>query len=163
MTQKIGENPAKVQIDQKDIAILKILENEGRIPILELAKRVKLSHETVRYRINKLVRQGVIQKFGIKIDKRKLGYNFLAVVMLATWNYTKAEWNEFVDFLMTHDTIVSVAKITGDYDFKFAFWARNPDEFEKTTQEIKTRFSKIIKDWQTFIFTKQYKYKELPF
>jgi hypothetical protein len=64
---------------------------------------------------------------------------------------------------MKHKNIVSVEKITGNYDLKISFWAKDSEEFDWISHTIKTKFSKIIKDWQTFIFTKQYKWKELPF
>ncbi|MFH1331676.1 MAG: winged helix-turn-helix transcriptional regulator, partial [archaeon] len=82
MAAKIEKNPAKVQIDKKNIEIIKILEEDGRIPILGLAKKVKLSHETVRYRLKKLIRQGVIEKFIVRINKKKLGYEIYAVIMI---------------------------------------------------------------------------------
>ena len=156
-------NPGNFRIDKKDIEIIKILEDEGRIPILELAKRVKLSHETVRYRMNKLVKNGVIEKFMVRINKEKLGYNIYAVIMISLWNYTDNEWSEFLKYLNNNSNIVAVEKITGRYDIKIAFWAKNPGEMDSLSHEIKTRFSKIIKDWETFIFTKMYKWKELPF
>nr|MCK4929940.1 winged helix-turn-helix transcriptional regulator [Nanoarchaeota archaeon] len=160
---KIIKNPEIYQPDKKDIEIIKILEEEGRIPILKLAKRVKLSHETVRYRLNKLIKKGVIEKFIVRINKKKLGYNIYAVIMIATWNYTKEEWQEFLDYLMKKENIVSVEKITGSYDLKIAIWARDPEELDTISHSIKTRFSKIINNWQSFIFTRQYKWKELPF
>jgi Lrp/AsnC family transcriptional regulator for asnA, asnC and gidA len=163
MAAKIEKNPAKVQIDKKDIEIIKILEEDGRIPILELGRKVKLSHETVRYRLNKMIRNGVIEKFIVRINKKKLGYEIYAVIMIGTWNYNQNEWEEFFKYLMEHKSIVSVEKITGNYDIKIAFWAKDPEEFDFISHSIKTKFSKIIKDWQSFIFTKQYKWKELPF
>ncbi|MFQ6010343.1 MAG: Lrp/AsnC family transcriptional regulator [Candidatus Aenigmatarchaeota archaeon] len=163
MARKIAKNSEKVRIDKKDIEIIKILEENGRIPILKLAKKVKLSHETVRYRLNKLIKTGVIEKFIVRINKKKLGYNIYAVIMIATWNYTKDEWDEFFEYLIKHKNIVSVEKITGNYDLKIATWAKDPENFDLISHSIKTKFSKIIKDWQTFIFTRQYKWKELPF
>jgi len=157
------KNSEIIQIDKKDIEIIKILEEDGRIPILELAKRVKLSHETVRYRLNKLIKSGVIEKFIVRINKKKLGYSIYAVIMISTWNYTKEDWNEFLTYLMEHKNIVSVEKITGNYDLKIAFWAKNPEECDTISHSIKTKFSRIIKNWHSFIFTKQYKWKELPF
>lgn len=73
---------ADYKIDKKDIEIIKMLEEDGRIPILQLAKKVKLSHETVRYRINKLRKTGVIEKFIVRIKKKKLGYHIYAVIMI---------------------------------------------------------------------------------
>jgi DNA-binding Lrp family transcriptional regulator len=161
-----AENPGiseKVRIDKKDVEIIKILEEEGRIPILELAKRVKLSHETVRYRINKLIKNGVIEKFIVRINKKKLGYKLYAIIMIATWNYSGSDWEDFLNYLMENERIVSVEKITGSYDIKIAFWAKSPEDLDSISHEIKTKFSKIIKGWESYIFTKQYKWKELPF
>lgn len=163
MKRKIAKNSEIIKIDKKNIEIIKILEEDGRIPIIELAKRVKLSHETVRYRLNKLIKSGVIEKFIVRINKKKLGYNIYAVIMIAVWNYAEKEWNEFFKYLMEHKNIVSVEKITGSYDLKISFWAADTEEFDFISHSIKTKFSKIIKDWNSFIFTKQYKWKELPF
>ena len=151
-----------ISLDSKDVEIIKILEEEGRIPILNLARRVKLSHETVRYRINKLIKNGVIEKFTVSVNKNKLGYNIYAVIMISTWNYTQKEWEEFLKYLMDHPNIIAIEKITGNYDLKIAFYTRNSDEFESVSHIIKTKYSKIIKDWQSFIFTRLYKWKELP-
>ena len=163
MEAKKPESSEKARIDRKDIEIIKILEEDGRIPVLELARKVKLSHETVRYRMNKMVKSGVIEKFIVRINKKKLGYNIYAVIMIATWNYTEEEWNRLLSYLMENRNIVSVEKITGNYDLKIAFWAKDPEELDAISHSIKARFSRIIKDWQSFIFTRQYKWKELPF
>ena len=162
MAQKITKIPGNFNIDAKDIEILRILEDDARISVLELARKVKLSHETVRYRIGKLVKKGIIEKFTISVDKRKLGFNIYAVVMISTWNYSKEEWEAFFNHLMAHRQVIAIEKITGDYDLKIAFWTRTSEEFDDITHSIKTRFSKIIKGWQSFIFTKMYKWKELP-
>lgn len=161
--RKLQKNLEMPKINSKDIEIIKILEEKGRIPITELADRVKLSHETVRYKLNKLTKAGIIEKFIVRINKKKLGYNICTVIMVSLWNYTEKEWEEFLDYLIKHKNITSVEKITGDYDLKIGFWTKNTEEFDSLSHEIKTKFSKIIKDWQTFIFTKQYKWKELPF
>ncbi len=153
----------KVQIDNKDIEIIKILEKDGRIPILELAKKVKLSHETVRYRLNKLIKKGVIEKFMVTIDHRKLGYNITAIIMMSLWNYGKEDWQGFLDYLMKNNNVIAVTKVTGDYDLKIAIMAKDTEHFDILAQEIKVKYSNMIKDWQTFIFTKEYKWREIPF
>jgi len=72
---KIPKKLENMQIDKKDIEIIKILEEDSRMSILELGRKVKLSHETVRYRINKLVKKGIIEKFTVSVNKNKLGFN----------------------------------------------------------------------------------------
>ena len=159
----MAKNQADFKVSAKDIEIIRILENEGRMPLLSVAKKVSLSHETVRYKINRLLKAGVIQKFTVRINKRVLGYQIYGVVLIAISNYTKEHWDEFFNFLMQHPNIVNVEKVTGNYDLKFAFWAKDTEDFDHISHAIKTRFSKIIKDWNSFIFTNRFKTKELPF
>ncbi|MFH1365365.1 MAG: Lrp/AsnC family transcriptional regulator [archaeon] len=163
MDEKNKEFSGNCKIDKKDIEIIRILEKNSRISILNLAKKINLSHETVRYRINKLKKMGVIENFTISVNKRKLGYEIYAVIMISTWNYTEEKWKKFLDYLIENKNIIAIEKITGNYDLKIAFWAKDSEEFDKITQEIKTKFSGIIKEWQTFIFTKLIKWEELPF
>ncbi|MEK6807787.1 MAG: Lrp/AsnC family transcriptional regulator [Nanoarchaeota archaeon] len=159
----MAKNHADFKFSEKDIEIIKILENDGRMPLLKLAKKVGLSHETIRYKINRLLKAGVIQKFTVRINKRALGYQIYGVVLIAISNYTKENWDEFFNFLMQHPNIVNVEKVTGNYDLKFAFWAKDTEDFDRISHAIKIRFSKIIKDWNSFIFTNRFKTKELPF
>ncbi|MEK6757518.1 MAG: Lrp/AsnC family transcriptional regulator [Nanoarchaeota archaeon] len=163
MNHKNEEISGNFKIDKKDIEIIRSLEKNARTSILNLAKKVKLSHETVRYRINKLVKSGVIENFTVSVDKRKLGYEIYAVIMISTWNYTEEQWKNFLDYLVNNKNITAIEKITGNYDLKIAFWAKDSDEFDNITQTIKTKFSSMIKEWQTFIFTKLIKWGELPF
>lgn len=62
----------KLRLDNTDIQILKILRDDSRVSVLELAKRVYLSSGAVNRRIMALVDAGVIKKFTIEIDREKL-------------------------------------------------------------------------------------------
>ena len=62
----------KLRLDNTDIQILKILRDDSRVSVLELAKRVYLSRRAVNRRIMALVDAGVIKKFTIEIDREKL-------------------------------------------------------------------------------------------
>jgi Lrp/AsnC family leucine-responsive transcriptional regulator len=62
----------KLRLDNTDIQILKILRDDSRVSVLELAKRVYLSRGAVNRRIMALVDAGVIKKFTIEIDREKL-------------------------------------------------------------------------------------------
>lgn len=155
--------PEKANIDPKDIDILRILQEEGRIPILELGKRVKLSHETVRYRLRKLEQKKIIKKYTVLLDQELLGYPLYSLVLVSLGYYTAAEWDQFREYLVHHPQVTAVEKITGTYDLLFVFQSQNTEQFDVISHTIKTQFSKIIKDWQTLIITKEFKWKELPF
>jgi Lrp/AsnC family transcriptional regulator for asnA, asnC and gidA len=62
----------KVKLDDIDDAILKILIEDSRTPILEIARRIYLSRGSVKSRLGQLIRSGVIKRFTIEIDRKKL-------------------------------------------------------------------------------------------
>lgn len=161
MNTENKEKSGKYELDERDKKILKTLDGEARIPITELAERLDLSHEAVRYRVRKLEDRGVIEKYIAKIDYKKLGYDILAVIMLS-YRGSEKKWNELFNYLMEKKEVITVAKVTGEYDLKIAVMSKSTEDFDKVSHKIKTKFSNIIKKWETFIFVEECKWKELP-
>lgn len=62
------------ELDKLGHAILEILVNGVRIPIIELAKNVKSTPAIVRNRIEKLEDKKIIIQYHISVDLSKLGY-----------------------------------------------------------------------------------------
>ena len=62
-------------IDNVDRRILYELDINARIPVTQLAKKLRLSREKVNYRINNLIKRGIIRKFVTMINPVKLGYS----------------------------------------------------------------------------------------
>jgi Lrp/AsnC family transcriptional regulator, leucine-responsive regulatory protein len=69
-------------IDDTDWAILAELQQEGRIPVTELGRRVNLSSSATTDRLRRLEARGVITGYQAVIDLDKAGYPVLAVVRL---------------------------------------------------------------------------------
>ncbi len=56
-------------MDEYDLKILNILKENARTPVSEIAKRVGLSRQTVKSRIDKLEKDGVIKKYTIELPE----------------------------------------------------------------------------------------------
>ena len=70
-------------IDHYDRIILKILSQEGRLPVTELAARVGLSKTPCSQRLKRLVNEGYIQGFRAMIDPARLGMDQVVFVETA--------------------------------------------------------------------------------
>ncbi|MEA1676420.1 Lrp/AsnC family transcriptional regulator [Nitrospirillum sp. BR 11163] len=57
------------QPDDLDIALLRLLEADSRLPTVTLAKRLGVSRTTVQARLERLVSRGVITAFTIRLDE----------------------------------------------------------------------------------------------
>lgn len=60
--------------DGKNVAILRLLRGDPRLPVSELARQVGLSAPATRERIQRLEDAGVIAGFRLEIDPAALGY-----------------------------------------------------------------------------------------
>lgn len=69
-------------MDEKDIQILRILQNDARTPLKEIGEKVGLAAATVHERIQSMNRDRVITGFTVLVDPKKVGLGITAFIML---------------------------------------------------------------------------------
>ena len=74
---------SQIELDSHDRALITVLQQDGRIPFVELARRVGLSEKTVRSRVTALLDGDVIRIVALT-SPRSLGFNAIAMVGLTT-------------------------------------------------------------------------------
>jgi Lrp/AsnC family transcriptional regulator, regulator for asnA, asnC and gidA len=72
-----------LQLDELDRAILKLLQQDGRMPYMKIAKQLEVSEGTIRSRVNRMLSDGVFE-FIIHIDPNKIGLQTQAIISLQT-------------------------------------------------------------------------------
>ena len=65
---------SKADIDNNDRLLLKLLNENSRLSFSELARRMKSSESTIRYKLFTLVRSGIIKRFTIAVQKPPQSY-----------------------------------------------------------------------------------------
>jgi len=71
-----------VNLDATDWAILGVLQENGRISLTELGKRVNLSASAATERVRRLEESGVVTGYRADVDLAKAGYPVLSIVRL---------------------------------------------------------------------------------
>ncbi len=70
----------KKKLDSIDRRILNELQEDGRIPIVELANRVHLTKTPCSERVRKLEREGIIKGYRAELDPEALGVGTVIIV-----------------------------------------------------------------------------------
>lgn len=96
-----------------DMKIIKALQLDARKPVIQLAREVGANEATVRRRIDKLVKQGIIERFTVVLDYHKLGRVIKAFIGLRV---QPAKLKEIVDHLSKHPDIQVLYRTSGDTD-----------------------------------------------
>jgi DNA-binding Lrp family transcriptional regulator len=71
-----------IQLDDKDKKILNLLQENSRTSYLHIANELGVSEATVRYRVKNLIDNGVINKFTVLLDSKKIGYPTTGILMV---------------------------------------------------------------------------------
>ncbi|MCO5973074.1 Lrp/AsnC family transcriptional regulator [Actinoallomurus soli] len=109
-------------LDDVDRAILRELENDGRMSMRTLAERVSVSRSNVYARVERLVAEGVITGFTARIDPVRTGLGTAAYVLLTIEQHS---WREVTARLREVPYIEHLAFVGGDVDL--VMLVRTPD------------------------------------
>ena len=99
-------------LDKIDATLLETLQEDARVPIKTLTKKVFLSAPAISARIEKLEKQGVIKNYQAVLDPIKLGYHIKAYINL---QMTPNQKTEFYPFIRQCRNVLECDCVTGDY------------------------------------------------
>ena len=113
-----------MELDHKDLKIIGILKNNAREPIKDITKKTAIRPSTVHQRIQRLIKNKVIEKFTIKLDNKAIGENFIAFMLIkgTTSDYIHSK------FLNTKN-VKEVFGVTGEYDVLVKLKFKDVEEF----------------------------------
>ncbi len=121
------------KIDIIDMKIVELLMREGRMPAAEIARRVgKITERIVRYRIDKMVAEGLITVNAV-VHPPKLGYSVAADVLLEV---ETGRIQEVAQELVKLECISYVACSIGETDVSVQIIARDTDEVYRQVIEV---------------------------
>jgi Lrp/AsnC family leucine-responsive transcriptional regulator len=154
-THYISQEQEKiVKTDKIDENIIKMLREDCRIPTLEIARKLRLSANAIKRRINRLVKERVILAFKIKINDLPFGYQHHHV-MLALSNIDEARKKALIGALIESPNVCFIVEAVGESDLEFEVHVRNSSELHALLKELRNKFN-CIRSHQTILFCKSY-------
>ena len=99
-----------VKLEAIDIEILNLLVNDSRMSYAEIARHVHLSRMSVRDRVNKMLDEGIIERFTVKLNSRKIGLTTSIYLNIQT---TPSLFDQVIKELVKYPNIESIYSVTG--------------------------------------------------
>lgn len=100
-------------IDALDIKIIRALQIDSRKSVVQIAKEVSANEATVRRRVKKLLKDGIIERFTVILDYHKLGRVIKAFIGLRV---EPAKLKAVAEHLAKHPDTQVVYRTSGDTD-----------------------------------------------
>ena len=134
------------KLHENDCRLLYELDRNCRQPYSKLGDAVNLSQEAARYRVQRLVESGIINKFCTVVDAAKLGFAYYKV-FLKLHNVTEKIIQEIILFLSKSASVAWAVQVDGSYDVGFAVKAANIHdvlELSKVIDDLTTVFNCFV-------------------
>lgn len=103
-------------LDATDLRLLKELKENARENIASLSKKLGIPRTTVHYRIKKLVEDGVIEKFTVKPDYKKLDLGTTAFILARYEPDSGLSQREVAERIAALEGVYEVHIIAGEWD-----------------------------------------------
>ncbi len=143
------------RLDLKDRKILYELDLNARQTDSEIAQKVGLTRDSVRYRINKLVENGYIHYFMTLLNSMKLGYNWYRT-FFKFQNLTLEKEKEIIDYLKERASWIT--KVEGVWDLNTGIFVRNVYEYRDLINEFLLKYSSCIERYNVSVVTREWSY-----
>ena len=151
----------KINLDEQDKKLLRIISDEARISMTELATRLKLSVDSVIYRIKKLIGGKIILGFRPIINYANLGYSVYCVFFRFK-NLNKEKEDKFNYFFKTHSNVLWSANFLGPFNNISYLIVKDSFEYHEVIKDIRENFFEIIDNYESLLAFAEYKYSFFP-
>ena len=107
-------NPNRLRmLDRIDLAILDVLQKNGRISNVNLAKQVNLSPSPCLDRVKRLEQEGYIEGYYAKLSEAKLNQSLVAHVQVSLVTSNTAVFKVFKEHILKMEQVVECDMVAG--------------------------------------------------
>ena len=105
------------KLDERDIQILAILQEEGRITKTALAERLSLSLTPSWDRLQRLEEAGIIDGYGARLSPKFMKNFHLVITEVELESHKEGEFNRFEKAITSFDEVQSCWSVGGGLDY----------------------------------------------
>jgi DNA-binding Lrp family transcriptional regulator len=158
----VSKNTKERGFSKTELQILKILERDARIKLIDIAKRVSISAELVLHKIKKLQKQGIILGTKAEINMKKLGYNY-TMILLNINNLSNTIKEKLINFSKKEESVNALVLSLFNPNCILQIFHKTTDELKQEVKKIKTLLEGEIYSLDVLLAQEEESVNTLPF
>jgi Lrp/AsnC family leucine-responsive transcriptional regulator len=151
-----------IDVDDRDRAILRLLQSEGRLTNTELAERVNLSASACHRRVRALEQDGLIGAYVALLNERVAGLSGVAFVLVTLDQQGRAALDRFEAAVCVHPEILECYLIAGAADYLVRIAYADAADFERIHTATLTQLPGVVRVQSTLALRTVKKTTALP-
>ncbi len=110
-------NSSDTELDAADRRLLAVLQDDGRISVVDLADKIGLSPTATTERVKRLTREGYILGYGARLNPEKLQRAFLVFVEVKLERTTLDVFEQFAKAIVRAPEVLECHMVAGGFDY----------------------------------------------
>ena len=124
------------KLDERDIQILSILQDEGRITKTALADRLNLSLTPSWDRLQRLEEEGIIESYGARLSSPFLKNFHLVITEVELESHKEGQFARFEDAIMDFDEVLSCWSVGGGLDYILKILVKDVSDYQDFLKRV---------------------------
>ncbi len=149
-------------LDERDRAILRLLQQDGRLTNADLAERVAMSPSACLRRVRALEESGAISRYAALLDEAHTGLPGIAFVLVTLDQQGRAALDRFEAAAVRHPEILECYLLAGAADYMVRVAYADAADFERIHTAIITQLPGVSRVQSTLVLRKVKKTTALP-
>jgi Lrp/AsnC family leucine-responsive transcriptional regulator len=129
VTKKEESTIEPFSTDEKDLAILRLLQHNARITVKEISEKIHLSTTPVHERIKRMEEAGVIKQYATLLNHTKVKKNLMVICYVSLRQHNKSAGTKFIKSILEMNEVIECYSISGEFDFMLKVVAENMDAY----------------------------------
>ena len=119
--------------DHKNLALLRLLEKNPRVPISHLARRIGMSNPAVKERILRLEETGILAGYRLELNPKELGYNVSAFVRIRP---LPGHLTKVAELAQAMPEVSECHRVTGEDCFIMKVWLKEISSLDRVLDKF---------------------------
>ena len=150
------------KIDAIDKRIVRLLQEDGKMKIKEIANELKMTNTPIFDRIKRLEKEGYITGYSAIVDKEKLGYKLVAFCTVTLERHHKEYLNQFVREVKELPEVIECYHIAGMFDYLLKIYVKDMVDYQDFIAQKLASLANIGRVQGSFIMTEIKNEKAFP-
>ena len=132
-------------LDQIDLAILKTLQQDGRISNADLAAKVGLAPSSCSRRLDNLEKTGVIAGYHARVSNKALDYKMIVIVHISLSGQFAKTLAEFEAAVKRVPNVLVCYLMSGEYDYILRVACKDLEDYERIHRDWLSALPHVVK------------------
>ncbi len=115
--------------DKKDLAILKLLQENARITVKEISEKIHLSTTPVHERIKRMEESGIIKQYATLVNHSKVKKGLTVICYVSLKEHGKKAGAKFIQTIKNLNEVIECFSISGEFDFMLKVVCENMNAY----------------------------------